>query len=344
MLENQSRSLRHHRVGVGDPAVDPAEPPVDLRRGRPEVDPRPLDTDPPDVGGMLRTGQSGREVARRPRATPARAWPSAGPRGGFRFPRGRTGSRASDRAPGGSPWPSARIGRPIPLERVHRLIERPVRRELARVWRRQNVVLLRNPPTHRADAMCHGALCCQPFGARRSRLACPRHAKSAECEARAEAARAASSMHSSGYGHRDGTSGIRRPRPLGTRVVPVLRDRDRGRGVVCQVVAHHPVLRVLDHPGPGPPGPSRPDGPASPNAVNRHLRARRSGSISRGTVGRPLTRRLRGRLRETSPAAADPARPLGMQPRHGAAADLAALRSRPPRPRRRCSDPGGPPV
>jgi hypothetical protein len=123
----------------------------------------------------------------------------------------------------------------------------------------------------------------------------PRHAKSAECEARAEATGGGILDAYRAYGDRHGTSGIRRPRPLGTRVVPALRDGDRGRGVVCHGRAHHPALRVLDHPGPGPAGPSRSDGPASQNAVNRHSQARGSGSIPRRprrTVGRPMTRQL----------------------------------------------------
>lgn len=95
-------SLLRYRVGVGDPAVDPAQPLVDLHRGSPEVDPRLLDGDPPDVGGVPGTGQAS-GAGRRPRATPATEWPSAGPRRGSPGPRCRTGSRAGDPAPGGSP-------------------------------------------------------------------------------------------------------------------------------------------------------------------------------------------------------------------------------------------------
>jgi hypothetical protein len=83
-------------------------------------------------------------------ATRATAWPPTGPRRGSRCPRGRTGSHAGARGTGGPPWPSARLGRPV---RVHRLIGVPDRHELARVRPRQNGVLLRNPPTHQADAM-----------------------------------------------------------------------------------------------------------------------------------------------------------------------------------------------
>ena len=57
-----------------------------------------------------------------------------------------TGSRAGARVPGRSPWPSARLGRRIPPQRVHRLIGLPDGHEVPPpVGRRDRKILRRAP-------------------------------------------------------------------------------------------------------------------------------------------------------------------------------------------------------
>jgi hypothetical protein len=59
-LGTSLRSLLHHRVGVGDPAVDPAEPEVEALRRRPKLDGRLTERDPTDVRRIPHAGQARR--------------------------------------------------------------------------------------------------------------------------------------------------------------------------------------------------------------------------------------------------------------------------------------------
>jgi hypothetical protein len=56
------RSLIHHRVGVLNPAVDPAEPPVEMGRAGPEADPGAIEPE----AAKFRREPRGRQRGRRP--------------------------------------------------------------------------------------------------------------------------------------------------------------------------------------------------------------------------------------------------------------------------------------